>query len=54
MQDLRSRIEREKYERLEEPSRAEIDACLQRLVEQGRVVRIEGEGEPVYVAVCDN
>jgi hypothetical protein len=27
---------------------ADIDACLGRLVEHGRVVRIEGEGESVY------
>jgi hypothetical protein len=63
MQDLRSRIERmedllimiarETLERLEEPSLEEIDAALQQLVEQGRAVRIEGEGEPVYVAVSD-
>jgi hypothetical protein len=54
MEDLPSRIGREKHERLEKPTRAEIDACLQQLVEQGRAVRIEGEGEPVYFAVCDN
>jgi hypothetical protein len=34
-------------------SDAEIDAALALLVEQGRAVRIEGEGEPVYFAVSD-
>ena len=63
MEDLRSRIERmedllimiarETLERLEEPSLEETEAALQLLVEQGRAVRIEGEGEPVYVAVPD-
>jgi hypothetical protein len=53
MEDLLSKIARETLERLEEPSLEEIDAALQQLVEQGRAVRIEGEGEPVYVAVSD-
>jgi hypothetical protein len=53
MEDLLSKIARETLERLEEPSLEEIEAALQQLVEQGRAVRIEGEGEPVYVAVPD-
>jgi hypothetical protein len=54
MEDLPSRIEGELHERLEKPTLAEIDAGLQQLVEQGRAVRIEGDGEPVYFAICDN
>jgi hypothetical protein len=53
MEDLLIKIARETHERLEKPTLAEIDAALQLLVEQGRAVRIEGEGEPVYVAVPD-
>jgi hypothetical protein len=53
MEDLLIMIARETLERLEEPSLEETEAALQLLVEQGRAVRIEGEGEPVYVAVPD-
>jgi hypothetical protein len=53
MEDLLIKIARETHERLEGPSLAEIDAALQQLVEEGRAVRIEGEGEPVYAAVPD-
>jgi hypothetical protein len=53
MEDLLIRLARETIERLAEPSLAEIDAGLQQLVEEGRAVRIEGEGEPVYAAVPD-
>jgi hypothetical protein len=53
IEELLIRIARETLERLEEPSLAETDAALQLLVEEGRAVRIEGEGEPVYVAVPD-
>ena len=53
MEDLLIMIARETLERLEEPSLEETEAALQLLVEQGRAVRIEGDGEPVYVAVPD-